>query len=89
MRDRPVGDIYVRMGIGHFVWSRGWESNPPQRDLASILRVAAASSAARRLNRSAFGDPLLVDMKVNPGVSPGERTVVTEALINLHVEWRR
>ena len=39
-------------------WSRGWELNPPQSSIVvgCLLRVAASSlSAARRLNRSAFG----------------------------------
>jgi len=48
-------------------WSRGWDSNPPQRFFYTA--GCGIASAARRLNRSAFGDPDLI--WINPGIFPG------------------
>jgi len=55
---RRLGLLPVCKQKGVRVWSRGWELNPPQSSIVvgCLLRVAASSfSAARRLNRSAFG----------------------------------
>jgi len=50
----------------------------PTSAILSILRVAASfSTAARRLNRSAFGGP--PDLGTNPGIVPGSVLVQADS----------
>jgi hypothetical protein len=56
---------------------------------ASILRVAASlSTAARRLDRSAFGSLWHTNQRPTPASSPANQSLGRIALINLHIQLR-